>query len=200
MNSYPLITPLVGVSGSRGSDPQTRGGTGKKKAKRHRGEPGHTRDTVHTAIPLQYKPTIELYRTAAFPLGPSNANLASTRALARGGATRMWLCNARDGLGTGPTRRGLQGRKLPTHTSSSNLEPTPRGCDCRPERSPLSQKRNTTRSREHQRASTPHRKNVAYRIGFSTSVPSACLAKRVRSRGKTSASESHGQLPKPVRW
>ena len=45
MNSYPLITPLVGVSGSRGSDPQTRGGTGKKKAKRHRGEPGHTRDT-----------------------------------------------------------------------------------------------------------------------------------------------------------
>ena len=94
MNSYPLITPLVGVSGSRGSDPQTRGGTGKKKAKRHRGEPGHTRDTVHTAIPLQYKPTIELYRTAAFPLGPSNANLASTRALARGGATRTWLCNA----------------------------------------------------------------------------------------------------------
>ena len=44
MNAYPLITPLVGVSGSRGSDPQTRGGTGKKKAKRHRG----CRDTQGT--------------------------------------------------------------------------------------------------------------------------------------------------------
>ena len=105
MNSYPLITPLVGVSGSRGSDPQTRGGTGKKKAKRHRGEPGpgtHEGHTDTSAIPLQYKPTIELYRTAAFPLGSSNANLASTRALARGGATRTWLSAMRDG--TDPKR------------------------------------------------------------------------------------------------
>ena len=37
-------------------------------------------------------------------------------------------------------------------------------------------------------------------IGFSTSVPSAYLAKRVRSLGKARDSDSHGQLPKPVRW
>ena len=36
--------------------------------------------------------------------------------------------------------------------------------------------------------------------GFSTSLPSACFAKRGRSRGNASASESHGHLPNPSFW